>query len=62
VTKNITEVVIPSIDKSSLKSVSKLGYYISEFLLLLYIGLHIACCAITSQVEFYLKAKDLVYM
>lgn len=51
VEKNITEVIIPTIESvPHFTILSKIEYFVSEFILLLYIGVHIACCIITSKV------------
>ncbi len=51
VEKNITEVIIPTIESvPQFTILSKIEYFVSEFILLLYIGVHIACCIITSKV------------
>ena len=51
VEKNITEVIIPTIEAAPKQRVhSKIEYYVAEFILLIYIGVHIACCIITAKV------------
>jgi hypothetical protein len=51
VEKNITEAIIPTVEAVPKSNIlSKIEYYVAEFILLLYIAVHIACCIITAKV------------
>ena len=51
VEKNITEVIIPTVEVAPKSTIlSKIEYYVAEFILLIYIAVHLACCIITAKV------------
>ncbi len=63
VEKNIPEVTIPTTEPASgWGIISKIAYFVSEFVLIIYIGIFIACSIISGRVQFYLKAKEFKYV